>query len=147
MYVTLVLLAALVLADFACDRDPRTSCEAVTGEVIGLSLPVLEEGALVGFRVEGAAVSGDLPGTSSADFRIVRTDDEGTLHLTGSHTFRDPDGTVRFRTEDEGTTTAEGHVENRMTLVEGATGTLTTEGAVNLETGALTLAYTGEVCP
>lgn len=142
-----LLLAALLLAVFACDSDPRRSCDAVTGGVTGLSLPVFEGEALVGFRVEGAAVSGDLPGTSTADFHIASAADDGTLHLTGSHTFLDAEGAVRFRTDDEGTTTAEGRVENRMTLVEGATGTLTTTGAVDLETGALTLRYEGEVCP
>lgn len=141
------LLAALVLVAFACDSDPRRSCDPVAGDVTGLSLPVFEDETLIGFRVEGASVSGDLPGTSTADFHIASADDDGTLLLSGSHTFLDPEGAVRFRTEDEGTTTAQGRVHNRMTLVEGATGTLTTTGAVNLETGALTLRYEGEVCP
>ena len=126
--------------------EPARSCEAVQGRITGLSLPVLEGDALVGFRVEGAEVSGDLSATSSADLSISRSDPDGTLHLTGSHVFYGDGGAVLYRTEDVGLTTADGRVENRMTLVEGGTGTIQTEGTVDLATGALSLTYSGEVC-
>jgi hypothetical protein len=87
-----------------------------------------------------------MSGTSSATFTIERADEDGTMHLTGSHTFWDGADAFLFRTRDEGLTTAEGRVENAMTIVEGATGSLATTGSVNLQTGALALDYTGEVC-
>lgn len=145
MYVLAPLVLALLLGA-GCDSESSRSCEAVRGQVTGLSLPVLDGDALVGFRVEGASVSGALSATSTADFSIVRADPDGTLHLTGSHVFHDLDGALLFRTQDEGVTTADGQVENRMTLVEGATGTIQTTGTVDLQTGALSLTYSGEVC-
>ena len=144
-----MLTSLLLSLSFFCltgcsSADP--SCEAVIGTVTGQSVPVFEADQVVGFRVEGATVAGDMTGTSSADFSIMSVDDDGTLHLTGSHTFWDPAGAFLFRTEDQGLTTADGQIENAMTIVEGGTGSLNTEGTVDLATGALTLSYTGQVC-
>ena len=138
-------LCIMILAA-ACDST-TSSCEAVQGTVAGQSVPVLNDaGVPTGFQVEKATVTGTMTGTSSATFTIGRVDEEGTMHLTGSHTFWDGEDQFLFRTRDEGLTSANGRVENAMTIIEGATGTLSTAGSVNLQTGALTLDYTGEVC-
>lgn len=138
-------LCIMILAA-ACDST-TSSCEAVQGTVAGQSVPVLnDDGAPTGFQVEKATVAGTMSGTSSATFTIERAGEDGTMHLTGSHTFWDGADQFLFRTRDEGLTTADGHVENAMTIIEGATGSLATTGRVNLQTGALTLDYTGEVC-
>lgn len=135
-----------LIAAAACDST-APACEAVQGTVVGQSVPVLnDDGAPTGFQVERAAVAGTLSGTSSATFMIERAEEDGTLHLTGAHTFWDGAGQFLFRTRDEGLTTADGRVENAMTIIEGATGALATTGRVDLQTGALTLDYTGEVC-
>jgi hypothetical protein len=140
MGLGIIMLAA------ACDSDV-SACETVQGTVTGQSVPILNDaGVPTGFRVEKATVAGAMSGTSSATFTIERADEDGTMHLTGSHTFWDGDDAFLFRTRDEGLTTADGRVENTMTIVEGATGSLTTTGSVNLQTGALVLDYTGEVC-
>lgn len=143
----LVLALIVLLAGCYGDGPIAPSCEFVQGGVEGFSVPVFDDtGNITGFHVEKATVSGDLQGTSSADFDIESIDENGTFHLTGSHTFWDTDGQFLFRTSDEGLTTANGQIENHMTLVEGATGELMTEGTVDLQTGALTLDYEGEVC-
>ena len=147
-HVLIGTLCLLTLLGVGCDTNTDgVACADVEGTVEGLSAPVFDaEGQLTGFQVVKASVVGDLPGTSSADFAIRAVDDDGTLHLAGSHTFWDGRDALRFRTEDEGRTTADGRVENHMTLVEGATGRLTTTGTVDVQTGALVLAYTGRVC-
>jgi hypothetical protein len=119
----------------------------VEGTVTGQSVPILNDaGAPTGFRVKQATVGGTLAGTSSATFTIERADEDGTMHLTGSHTFWDEGDQFLFRTRDKGLTTAAGQVENTMTIIEGATGALSTTGSVNLQTGALALKYEGDVC-
>jgi hypothetical protein len=136
----------IIMLAAACDSD-ASACETVQGTVTGQSVPILSDaGVPTGFRVEKATVSGSMTGTSSATFSVMRADEDGTMHLTGSHTFWDGADTFLFRTRDEGMTTADGRVENAMTIVEGATGSLATTGSVNLQTGALALDYTGEVC-
>jgi len=137
---------AIIMSAAACDSN-TSACEAVQGTVTGQSVPLLNDaGAPTGFSVEKAAVDGSMSGTSSAIFTIERADEDGTMHLTGAHTFWDGDDAFLFRTRDDGLTTADGRVENAMTIVEGATGSLATTGSVNLQTGAIMLDYTGEVC-
>ena len=149
-YRVLLALAAVgfttIMLAAACDSN-TSACETVQGTVIGQSVPILDDDGLpTGFRVEQATVEGSMSGTSSATFTIERADEDGTMHLTGSHTFWDGTDAFLFRTRDEGMTTTDGRVENAMTIVEGATGSLATTGSVNLQTGALALDYTGEVC-
>lgn len=143
--VPLSMCLCVLFVATACDST-TSSCDAVQGTVTGQSVPVLDDGALTGFQVEKATVDGDLPGTSTATFSIDSTDGDGTMHLTGSHTFWDRSDAFLFRTRDEGKTTATGQIENTMLIIEGATGTLSTTGSVDLRTGALTLDYDGEVC-
>ena len=136
----------IIMLAAACDSD-ASACETVQGTVTGQSVPILNDaGVPTGFRVEKATVDGAMSGTSSATFTIERADEDGTMHLTGAHTFWDGADAFLFRTRDEGLTTADGRIENAMTIVEGATGSLATTGSVNLQTGALALDYTGEVC-
>jgi len=141
-----LLMAGLCLLIAACGgKEP--ACEAVQGTVAGRSVPVLNDaGVPTGFQVEKATVAGSVAGTSSATFTVVRADEGGTMHLTGSHTFWDGADQFLFRTRDEGQTTPDGRVENQMTIIEGATGSLTTTGAVDPKTGTLTLNYEGELC-
>ncbi|MDX1548010.1 MAG: hypothetical protein R3247_13525 [Rhodothermales bacterium] len=140
-------LMALLLLGAGCKENPtEAACETVQGRVEGVSAPVFDGEALTGFRVEKASVSGDMTGSSSADFTITRFGEDGTLFLAGAHTFWDGADAFLFRTTDEGLTTADGQVQNEMQIVEGATGRLSTVGTVDLQTGALTLDYTGEVC-
>lgn len=136
----------LSLGGAACGGT-ASSCDPVQGTVTGRSVPVLNDASEpTGFRVERATVAGALVGTSSASFTIERADANGALHLTGSHSFWDDADRFLFRTRDEGLTTADGRGDNAMTIIEGATGSLITTGRINLQTGALVLDYTGEVC-
>lgn len=141
------ILLGLLLLGTGCNDDPLTAaCETVQGSVEGFSAPVFDGEALVGFRVEKADVAGDMTGAASADFTITRFGEDGTLYLAGAHTFWDGADAFLFRTTDEGLTTADGQVQNEMQIVEGATGQLSTTGTVDLQTGALKLQYTGEIC-
>jgi hypothetical protein len=96
------------------------------------------------FQVRGAVVSGSVKGTSDADLAIKSIDSEGTIHFEGGHIFYNEAGNVMFKTSDKGTATADGQVENHLTIVEGSSGQFTTKGNVNLQSGALTLTYEGK---
>lgn len=144
-----VLMALLLAGLTACSNNPAAplcSPGVVRGDVAGLSIPVFDGENLSGFRVDGATVDGDLAGSASAEFDIVRFDEQGTIHFTGSHEFMDSTNGFLFQTSDEGITTATGEVENHMTVVTGGTGELTTTGTVDLQTGELRLEYQGEIC-
>lgn len=118
----------------------------VSGTVSGVVAVIFDnEGNLSAFQVRDAVVNGSVKGTSDADLAIIKIDSKGTIHFEGGHIFYDEAGNVMFKTSDKGTATADGQVENHLTIIEGAAGKLTTRGTVNFQTGELSLTYEGTI--
>lgn len=127
--------------------EPASGCENVKGtveaQIIGLSSSC-PGGTIVGdvFDEIGTQI-----GTTTACIRSV--DDKGnTLQAELTHDYSI--GTLNFSTQDQGVLALIApnlyHFENRLTIVQGASGFLHARGTVNVETGEINLGFNGRIC-
>jgi hypothetical protein len=102
-----------------------------------------------------ATVAGDvfddddnLIGTLTACLTSVTPRGDGSLHVVIGHTFNL--GTLVFTTQDQLVLAPIApplyRVNNRLTIVSGASGFLRTHGTVNFATGEVNLTFNGLIC-
>src|SRR4030095_5124408 len=144
------VVAVFVCASFPTVADVRSSsnCENVRGSVraqITGNSAACPVATIAGQVFDGTDT---LIGETTACITNFEQSGNGSIHadLTHSYTI----GNLSFSTIDQGVLTLVAtdvyHFENRLTIVEGASGFLRARGSVNISTGEIELAYNGRIC-
>ena len=145
--VTFVLCVALCgSAAITSAVEVESDCQTVRGtieaEIIGAG-----DGCLANIAGEVFDETGAQIGTTTACIEnLVQRSSGGAIHAELHHTYTI--GSLTFRTEDEGVLARlESDVllfENRLTIVDGATGFLRAHGIIN--GSEINLSFTGRIC-
>jgi hypothetical protein len=148
LVICLVLVLALCgTASTAPAVESASGCENVRGtveaQITGTSSSC-PGGTIVGDVFDE---SGNQIGTTTAC--IISADDKGnTLHADLTHTYTI--GNLNFSTVDQGVLSLIApnlfRFENRLTIVDGASGFLRAHGTVDVSTGEINLAFNGQIC-
>ncbi|HEU4875588.1 MAG TPA: hypothetical protein VFT44_20935 [Pyrinomonadaceae bacterium] len=142
----ILMLAIFGSSNIAPAPKAASKCDNVRGTV---------EAEIIGSNADCAVVivgdvfdvAGTHIGTTMAC--VISADEKGnTLHAELTHDYSI--GNLNFSTVDEGVLTpiAPGlfRFENRLTIVDGASGFLRAHGTVNFANGEINLAFSGQVC-
>jgi hypothetical protein len=151
MRVMICLLLCLVVCGWSSVTpavQPQSDCQNVRGtveaQITGTS------GACPVATIAGEVFdeTGTQIGTTTACITSFDQRGNGAIHAELTHDYSI--GNLNFSTNDQGVLTLIGpnlfRFENRLTIVDGASGFLRAHGLVNLASGEINLTFNGRIC-
>jgi hypothetical protein len=149
------IIVCLVLSAAVCGWSsitpavqPRSGCENVRGTVVAQitgTSTACPFGTIEGDVFDEA---GSLIGTTAACISDLAPRGNGAFHADITHLYSI--GNLNFSTEDQGVLNEIApnlfRFENRLTIVDGATGFLRAHGLVNTDSGEINLTFNGRIC-
>jgi hypothetical protein len=142
--VLAVVVGILVSPAVVAAAPAQAACAIVSGTFLGQAVPTE-----TGFDVYNIEITGPLAGHPVGEqlvwVTIQKVTPDGVVHFTGIHIIADS-AFGPMTTYDKGSIAPNGRVHNTVTIVEGASGTITVHGTVDLTQGIVDIAYRGRVC-